>query len=211
LAYHRARWMDPGRGRFVSADSWHGEIDSPATLHRYAYVLNNPANLVDPSGLSTIFTDWGNEVHDKIGDHFQETYGTCATVNRSIGTILETGGMPNRPDLVNTCTHCVYEIKTVLGFAAGTLQLQGYIDSLNRLDPSANVLPWRFGDEYEPPPVLELGTGSFAFINPPLMGVITYEVVDFRLMTLLVLSASAADMTASMSGALAMASLGVVM
>jgi RHS repeat-associated protein len=50
--YLRARWMDPGVGRFGGVDSWPGNLFEPATLHRYSYVGNDPAAKIDPSGRS---------------------------------------------------------------------------------------------------------------------------------------------------------------
>jgi len=49
--YHRARWMDPSVGRFVSMDPFEGFLTEPATLHRYVYAMNRPVGVVDPSGL----------------------------------------------------------------------------------------------------------------------------------------------------------------
>lgn len=49
--YHRARWMDPRVGRFISSDTWEPSVFDPPTLHRYTYVRNDPANRVDPTGL----------------------------------------------------------------------------------------------------------------------------------------------------------------
>ena len=49
--YNRARWMDPGVGRFASVDPWQGVISAPATLHDYVYVANHPTLLTDPTGL----------------------------------------------------------------------------------------------------------------------------------------------------------------
>jgi RHS repeat-associated protein len=43
LYYNRARWMDPEAGRFVS-------LDPVPAGHLYAYALQNPVNLTDPSG-----------------------------------------------------------------------------------------------------------------------------------------------------------------
>jgi len=48
LYYYRARYYDPGRGRFVSADPI-GLGGGDISL--YAFVANSPLNLIDPSGL----------------------------------------------------------------------------------------------------------------------------------------------------------------
>ncbi len=48
--YLRSRYYDPGLGRFVSEDSYGGDPNSPLTLNRYTYGLNNPLVYVDPSG-----------------------------------------------------------------------------------------------------------------------------------------------------------------
>jgi RHS repeat-associated protein len=49
--YLRARWMDPGVGRFASLDSFGGLAFEPLTIHKYLYAGANPANHTDPSGL----------------------------------------------------------------------------------------------------------------------------------------------------------------
>jgi RHS repeat-associated protein len=49
--YHlRARYYQPTSGRFISTDPFAGDIYSPASLHRYLYAANDPANRIDPSG-----------------------------------------------------------------------------------------------------------------------------------------------------------------
>ncbi len=48
--YNRARWMDPGVGRFASMDPFMGSADEPPSLHRYLYAKINPQTYVDPSG-----------------------------------------------------------------------------------------------------------------------------------------------------------------
>ena len=50
LAHHRARWMNPSLGVFLSRDPWPSSPRRPATLHRYLYAEANPVNRVDPSG-----------------------------------------------------------------------------------------------------------------------------------------------------------------
>jgi RHS repeat-associated protein len=45
-----ARYYDPRRGRFMSPYPLGGTVGNPQSLNRYAYVVNDPENLTDPSG-----------------------------------------------------------------------------------------------------------------------------------------------------------------
>lgn len=45
-----ARWYAPQNGRFVTPDSYRGDLLTPYTQNRYAYVGNNPVNRWDPTG-----------------------------------------------------------------------------------------------------------------------------------------------------------------
>jgi RHS repeat-associated protein len=46
----RARYYQPGVGRFLSRDTYPVVIDDPRELGRYGYVGNNPIQLYDPTG-----------------------------------------------------------------------------------------------------------------------------------------------------------------
>ena len=48
--FYNARWVDVALGRFIQADSIIPNGGWPLSFDRYAYVLGNPVNLVDPSG-----------------------------------------------------------------------------------------------------------------------------------------------------------------
>lgn len=50
----RARWMDPGQGRFLSMDPFAGSPLVPVSLHRYLYANANPVRFVDPTGLFSV-------------------------------------------------------------------------------------------------------------------------------------------------------------
>ncbi|AFY54222.1 RHS repeat-associated core domain protein [Rivularia sp. PCC 7116] len=54
LDYLRARYLDVNSGRFVSRDSFEGNLLNPITLHKYQYTGNNPTNNIDPTGMFTI-------------------------------------------------------------------------------------------------------------------------------------------------------------
>ncbi len=51
LNYAFARYYSPRLGRFMSTDPLRGSIGSLQSHHAYAYVINNPSNLSDPSGM----------------------------------------------------------------------------------------------------------------------------------------------------------------
>ena len=51
LEYLRARWYQPGTGRFTTEDTAPGYARIPRSLHIYVYAWNNPINLTDPVGL----------------------------------------------------------------------------------------------------------------------------------------------------------------
>ena len=50
LMFYNARWYDPELGRFAQADTIVPGAGNPAAYDRYAYVVNNPIKLNDPSG-----------------------------------------------------------------------------------------------------------------------------------------------------------------
>jgi RHS repeat-associated protein len=50
LVYARARYYDPDLGRFISRDTWEGDLADAPSLHRYAYAYDNPLVYVDPDG-----------------------------------------------------------------------------------------------------------------------------------------------------------------
>ncbi len=50
LYYAKARYFDPQLGRFLSQDSYLGELTKPPSLHRYLYANDNPTFYTDPTG-----------------------------------------------------------------------------------------------------------------------------------------------------------------
>ncbi|MCC6180036.1 MAG: hypothetical protein IT305_32380, partial [Chloroflexi bacterium] len=50
LYYAKARYFDPELGRFLSQDSYLGELTEPPSLHRYLYAADRPTYYVDPDG-----------------------------------------------------------------------------------------------------------------------------------------------------------------
>ncbi|QSX06723.1 RHS repeat-associated core domain-containing protein [Sedimentibacter sp. zth1] len=56
LVYMNARWYNPNIGRFMTEDTYRGNISNPQSLNQYAYALNNPVNYVDPTGHFAVYT-----------------------------------------------------------------------------------------------------------------------------------------------------------
>jgi len=50
LSYARARYFDSSIGRFISQDTYEGQLDNPLSLNLYTYVHNNPLIYTDPTG-----------------------------------------------------------------------------------------------------------------------------------------------------------------
>ena len=50
LQYMNSRFYNPSTGRFLSQDTYTGNPYEPWTQHLYAYCMNNPTSMVDPTG-----------------------------------------------------------------------------------------------------------------------------------------------------------------
>jgi RHS repeat-associated protein len=186
LYFLRARYQDTSTGRFWTMDSFEGVSEDPPTLHKYAFCHGDPVNLADPSG-HLIFTSnlrYGREVHRLISADF-EARAIQPLTDRGLSTIL---GRPVpfgalRPDLIElgqfpSVPPQLFEIKPSGSFVEGQVKLQLYLSVLNALDPRGPV--WEAGFSYTPPRVIDLGTGAYALVGPPVRGVILYQVVDFK-------------------------------
>lgn len=92
LYYYGGRYYDAETGRFISPDPFIQEPYNPQNLNRYTYVLNNPQNLIDPTGfnhetkspritglrffLTSMFSAWGGAV---VGARVGTWAGTAAS------------------------------------------------------------------------------------------------------------------------------------
>ncbi|HMG75196.1 MAG TPA: PKD domain-containing protein [Pyrinomonadaceae bacterium] len=55
--YLRARYLNPAAGRFLSMDSFEGDLADPISLHKYLYANADPVDKTDPSGKFGTFID----------------------------------------------------------------------------------------------------------------------------------------------------------
>ncbi len=85
--YLRARYCDPGVGRFVSRDPFPGLDTSPASQHPYAYARDNPSNLIDPLGTAAEAGD--AFISDVSGD---PGVGIPEWLKRCFRNIMDCGG-----------------------------------------------------------------------------------------------------------------------
>ncbi|MDD2401016.1 MAG: RHS repeat-associated core domain-containing protein, partial [Clostridia bacterium] len=54
LYYLRARYYDPVVGRFITKDSYEGDIANPLSLNQYTYCHNDPVNYTDYNGQNPV-------------------------------------------------------------------------------------------------------------------------------------------------------------
>jgi RHS repeat-associated protein len=56
MYFLRARYMQPGTGRFWTMDEWEGSIANAGSLHKYVYCANDPQDRTDPTGHGPMLT-----------------------------------------------------------------------------------------------------------------------------------------------------------
>jgi RHS repeat-associated protein len=64
--YNRARYLNVSTGRFISQDTFEGDLESPNSLHKYLYAENNSVNKIDPSGNLGIIDFSGGSLVNQI-------------------------------------------------------------------------------------------------------------------------------------------------
>ncbi len=71
--YMHARYYNPFMGRFLSVDpTWESaDLGKPQSWNRYAYVMNNPANMTDPDGKIPIWVEYVMEALSGDGPMFE--------------------------------------------------------------------------------------------------------------------------------------------
>ncbi|MBZ5532896.1 MAG: RHS repeat-associated core domain-containing protein [Acidobacteriia bacterium] len=85
LDYTMFRGYSSGLARFMSADLLGGHLGTPQSLNRYSYALNDPINLVDPTGLD--------------GDHEDAHFTGSGCMYTTDGVLIECWGMDQEGNL----------------------------------------------------------------------------------------------------------------
>jgi RHS repeat-associated protein len=87
----KARYFDPKLGRFLTQDSFLGQIDEPPSLHRYLYANDNPTTFIDPTGHYSL-REFGQDVKWGLdfGVAFQQEFS--ARAGETAANIATLGG-----------------------------------------------------------------------------------------------------------------------
>jgi hypothetical protein len=184
---------DPRVGRFAAVDSHDGFEFDPRTLHQYLYSYAHPTDVTDPTGLAGVLPfdpldplDIGNEVHEMVGDDFEASGPGYRFANQgasaTLGFRVPFGLGRYRPDLVDVREKQLYEIKHVREAAIGEAKLRFYLTIFNWADPTSKAKKWTAGNKFIPSRYIKLRSngGAWAIVSPPVLGVITYQAIDFE-------------------------------
>ncbi len=100
LDYAMFRYDNSRLGRFMTPDPIAGSISNPQSLNRYAYVLNDPVNLVDPLGLShdLIFMDEMSSTGGTYGFFALLSSGAEYVPNSFVGFFINSSGSSSGTD-----------------------------------------------------------------------------------------------------------------
>jgi len=120
------RWYDPTVGRFLQQDPWLGDIYEPLTLNGYGYCVNDPLQLVDPSGQSwREFFEWLDDLAKQVRKPFPGSglLGIVQSYCSGVGTIW--GDIQNGITTPNPATSTGWLLGGIVGAGGALLALAG--------------------------------------------------------------------------------------
>jgi len=99
LNFAQARYQSPIQGRFTSVDPLGGSagVINPQSFNRYSYVINNPVNLIDPTGMMGMIPDASTSWSDVADGFWGSDFGGPRP---SPGRQIIENGMAGFPDRV---------------------------------------------------------------------------------------------------------------
>jgi len=133
LYYLRARYLNPGTGRFMTMDTFEGTQSDPASLHKYLYASANPVNLIDPSGFDIEFDSGrGIKAHTVFGLYCLSRGIPCipgATLGVTLPHLFPKGsyGANEKPDCVDQGNSRYFELKPISHQVSSFLQFEDAI------------------------------------------------------------------------------------
>lgn len=129
--YLRARYYDPGMGRFTAMDPFEGMMTEPLSLTKYPYVHGNPVNLTDPSGLFAYA-----EVMSAMNIIDVLAATTLVGAAYGLSTTLSTGTFPEAvsaavPEIANVARAPISIAgRIAVGVARSTAQILSLVDEV---------------------------------------------------------------------------------
>jgi RHS repeat-associated protein len=150
--YLRARFYDPGCGRFTGMDPRIPPVGDLLNANLYLYGFANPVMYSDPVGLNLYLAGLGRVAHQLIYSEYLKDYPT--NVTRPLGAGIGLGSAL-LPDIVDVTRREIGEIKPLSlgGLATGMVQLSAYLAAVNGLSVTYK------GVTYTTPPFMGGGWG----------------------------------------------------
>lgn len=107
LYYLRTRYLNPLSGRFVTRDTYSGDILAPQSLHKYTYAENDPVNFRDPTGQSKVEKSLLSTINSTLLRYpilTRAQKGICFVWSSAIVKLAYAiyVGKPGEPDILST-------------------------------------------------------------------------------------------------------------
>mgnify|MGYP003307899784 CR=1 FL=1 len=132
---------NPANGRFISRDTYRGELNDPGQWHLYVYCANNPINYVEPSGHWIVSIGFKAEAAYVFGGYvmIMGNYdGKHLLVTSSLGAKFVTNATASAG--VSFATYTYKSVDKLLGWGATLgFNLAGTISGGISFDKNGNV------------------------------------------------------------------------